>query len=165
MRPPSADSNEARVDWEDLVERLRPILHRYCSRMTGSVIDGEDVVQEALLNAFAALSKSHAIENPDRWLVRIAHNAALDFLRRRSRHPAALFRRGPRHADGCALRSRTPADRRIEPAHVHAAARRAAQQRRTHGMGESSPPSLSTPVSGEGFSGSAKNRTHSFLLA
>lgn len=27
---------------------LRPKLHRYCSRMTGSVLDGEDVVQDVL---------------------------------------------------------------------------------------------------------------------
>ena len=31
---------------------LRPDLHRYCARMTGSVIDGEDVLQEVLLSFF-----------------------------------------------------------------------------------------------------------------
>jgi hypothetical protein len=32
----------------ETITHLRPSLHRYCSRMTGSVLDGEDVVQEAL---------------------------------------------------------------------------------------------------------------------
>ena len=39
---------------ERLAVEMRPQLHRYCARMTGSVIDGEDVLQEALLKAFEA---------------------------------------------------------------------------------------------------------------
>jgi RNA polymerase sigma-70 factor, ECF subfamily len=53
--------------------------------MTGSVIDGEDVVQEAVLKALEAFDAQSAIANPEAWLVRIAHNAALDHLRRRAR--------------------------------------------------------------------------------
>jgi RNA polymerase sigma-70 factor, ECF subfamily len=76
---------EAVEGLEALAVRLRPKLHRYCARMTGSRIDGEDVVQDALLKAFAALPKAGAPSNPEAWLFRIAHNAALDFLRRRAR--------------------------------------------------------------------------------
>jgi RNA polymerase sigma-70 factor, ECF subfamily len=39
-----------------MVEALRPELHRYCARLTGSVIEGEDIVQDALAKAFYALS-------------------------------------------------------------------------------------------------------------
>jgi RNA polymerase sigma-70 factor (ECF subfamily) len=53
------------------------------------VIDAEDVVQEALLKAIEALPQTATIANPGGWLFRIAHNAALDFLRRRSRYDAA----------------------------------------------------------------------------
>jgi RNA polymerase sigma-70 factor (ECF subfamily) len=70
--------------FERLVADLRPKLHRYCARMTGSVIDGEDVLQDALLKAVKARPED-AIRDPERWLFRIAHNAALDFLRRRAR--------------------------------------------------------------------------------
>lgn len=66
---------------------MRPRLHRYCSRMTGSTIDGEDVVQEALIKAYNARASFAAIDNPEGWLLRIAHNAALDLLRRRAREP------------------------------------------------------------------------------
>ena len=69
---------------ERLVE-LRPSLHRYCARMVGSVVDGEDVVQEVLLKATAAIERGDDVANLDGWLFRIAHNAALDFLRRRAR--------------------------------------------------------------------------------
>jgi RNA polymerase sigma-70 factor (ECF subfamily) len=78
-----------RETFERLVAELRPKLHRYCARMTGSVIDGEDVVQEAILKAIEALDEGGAIANPEGWLFRIAHNAALDHLRRRARLEAA----------------------------------------------------------------------------
>jgi RNA polymerase sigma-70 factor, ECF subfamily len=69
---------------EQLLGELRPGLHRYCARMTGSVIDGEDVVQECMLKAIEAVAAAGPIANPEGWLFRIAHNAALDFLRRRA---------------------------------------------------------------------------------
>src|SRR6185437_12302605 len=74
-------------DLEQILAEMRPMLHRYCARMTGSVIDGEDVVQDAMLKAFAARGSADTVANPRAWVVRIAHNAALDFLRRRSRDP------------------------------------------------------------------------------
>jgi len=67
---------------------LRPTLHRYCARMTGSVIDGEDVVQETMLKAMQAAPAAGPITNPEGWLFGIAHHAALDFLRRRAREEA-----------------------------------------------------------------------------
>jgi RNA polymerase sigma-70 factor (ECF subfamily) len=66
-----------------LMARMRPRLHRYCARMVGSAFDGEDVVQEAL--ARAAVAYGPDVTQPERWLMRIAHNAALDALRRRRR--------------------------------------------------------------------------------
>jgi RNA polymerase sigma factor (sigma-70 family) len=66
-----------------LAGELRPDLHRYCARLMGSVIDGEDVVQDALVRAFVALQDLEE-EPPLRpWLFRIAHNRALDLLRSR----------------------------------------------------------------------------------
>jgi RNA polymerase sigma-70 factor, ECF subfamily len=70
---------------ERLLAQLRPRLHRYCARITGSVIDGEDVLQDAIIKAIEALPSVGTVENPEGWLFRIAHNAALDFLRRRAR--------------------------------------------------------------------------------
>jgi RNA polymerase sigma-70 factor (ECF subfamily) len=70
--------------FDGLLARMRPKLHRYCARMVGSVIDAEDVVQEALVKAVEAFPTA-AIGNVEAWLFRIAHNAALDFLRQRKR--------------------------------------------------------------------------------
>ena len=75
------------VAFERLLAELRPKLHRYCARMTGSAIDGEDVLQDAFEKAIKARARGD-IAQPERWLFRIAHNAALDFLRRRARAEA-----------------------------------------------------------------------------
>jgi RNA polymerase sigma-70 factor, ECF subfamily len=79
--------DHARDDFERMLGELRPKLHRYCARMTGSAVDGEDIVQDAMIKAFAALPDAGVIANPEGWLFRIAHNTALDFLRRRARQP------------------------------------------------------------------------------
>jgi RNA polymerase sigma-70 factor (ECF subfamily) len=71
-----------------LLIAMRPRLHRYCARMVGSVIDGEDVLQDALIKAVEAFASAGPIANPEGWLFRIAHNTALDFLRRRNRQEA-----------------------------------------------------------------------------
>ena len=54
----------------------------------GSVIDGEDVLQDALIKAVEAFPSAGPLHNPEGWLFRIAHNTALDFLRRRARQEA-----------------------------------------------------------------------------
>jgi RNA polymerase sigma-70 factor, ECF subfamily len=77
--------NDPRAGFEQLLAELRPKLHRYCARMTGSVIDGEDVLQDAMAKAIEAFPHAGPIAHPEGWLFRIAHNAALDFLRRRAR--------------------------------------------------------------------------------
>jgi RNA polymerase sigma-70 factor (ECF subfamily) len=79
------DSSDSAADLDGLLARMRPKLHRYCARMTGSVIDGEDVLQDALIKAVESFASAGPIGNPEGWLFRIAHNMALDFLRRRHR--------------------------------------------------------------------------------
>jgi RNA polymerase sigma factor (sigma-70 family) len=76
-----------------LAAEVRPELHRYCARLMGSVIDGEDVVQDTLLRALVALQdlelkdlELQGLETPPLrpWLFRVAHNRALDLLRGRA---------------------------------------------------------------------------------
>ncbi len=88
MSEQAPDATAAREAFDRLLRELRPKLHRYCARMTGSVVDGEDVVQEALVKAIEALPDAGSLASPESWLFRVAHNAALDFLRRRARQNA-----------------------------------------------------------------------------
>ncbi|TIN44547.1 MAG: sigma-70 family RNA polymerase sigma factor [Mesorhizobium sp.] len=75
---------------ESMLFGFRPKLHRYCARMAGSVIDGEDIVQETLIKALQAVDGSMTVERPEQWLFRIAHNAAQDHLRRRHRERSRM---------------------------------------------------------------------------
>jgi RNA polymerase sigma-70 factor (ECF subfamily) len=68
-----------------VVGDIRPELHRYCARLTGSVIDGEDIVQETLAKGFQALSMANDTPPLRPWLFKIAHNTAIDFLRSHGR--------------------------------------------------------------------------------
>ena len=74
-----ANFAEAREQFLAIVDGVRPELHRYCARLTGSVIEGEDIVQETLAKAFYALSLSAEVPPLRPWLFRIAHNAAHRF--------------------------------------------------------------------------------------
>src|SRR4030081_2433050 len=67
----------------ETITNLRPSLHRYCSRMTGSVLDGEDIVQDALFRAYRSLETFDDSRPLAPWLFRIAHNQCIDFLRSR----------------------------------------------------------------------------------
>jgi RNA polymerase sigma factor (sigma-70 family) len=81
-RPPLND--DRRAELLALAGELRPELHRYSARLMGSVIDGEDVVQDTLARALVALEELEEMPSLRPWLFRIAHNRALDLLRGRA---------------------------------------------------------------------------------
>jgi RNA polymerase sigma-70 factor, ECF subfamily len=91
----TSSDDKVRDAFNALLGSLRPKLHRYCARMTGSVIDGEDVVQDALADAIASTPDPAAIANPEGWLFRIAHTTALDYLRKRARREALTSEEDP----------------------------------------------------------------------
>ena len=72
-----------------LATELRPELHRYCARLMGSVIEGEDVVQDTFTRALVALDELPEATPLRAWLFKIAHNRALDLLRSREVRSAA----------------------------------------------------------------------------
>jgi RNA polymerase sigma-70 factor (ECF subfamily) len=75
----------ARRQFLAAVGDLRPKLHRFCTRMCGSVLDGEDVVQEALAQAFYNLPSLKDQSRLEPWLFRIAHHKCIDLLRQERR--------------------------------------------------------------------------------
>src|SRR3569623_619791 len=81
----SEDHREGRERFLALVADLRPEMHRYCTRMTGSVSAGEDVVQDTLAKAYFSLGDVHQLPQLSAWLFLIAHSRAIDYLRRYDR--------------------------------------------------------------------------------
>lgn len=81
---PSSPPSARQAQLLALAGELRPELHRYCARLVGSVIEGEDVVQDIFARAFVALDELDETPPLRAWLFRIAHNRALDLLRSRA---------------------------------------------------------------------------------
>lgn len=92
--PEARQGTEPRLDPEGLfdlryrafletVSHLRVRLHRYCARMTGSALDGEDIMQEALFEAYRKIGLLDDARALRPWLFRIAHNRCIDFIRNR----------------------------------------------------------------------------------
>ena len=73
--------------FRELVEPYRHALEVHCYRILGSAQDAEDLVQETLLRAWRALDRFEPRAQFQTWLYRIATNACLDELARRSRRP------------------------------------------------------------------------------
>jgi RNA polymerase sigma-70 factor (ECF subfamily) len=112
---------EGRRQFLALVEDVRPELHRYCARMTGSVADGEDVVQDALARAYYELSELKELPAMRGWLFRIAHNRALDWLRRYDRRMSDPLEAAEGVADAAFDAAFDPEDALAREQAVHAA--------------------------------------------
>src|SRR5262249_34532076 len=76
---------QSRKEFVAAAAALRPRLHRFCARMCGSVLDGEDVVQEALAEAFFTLPMLRDSTRFEPWIFRIAYHKSIDFVRRNKR--------------------------------------------------------------------------------
>ncbi|SEM71312.1 RNA polymerase sigma-70 factor, ECF subfamily [Sphingomonas gellani] len=64
------------------VRPVLPSLTRFARRLTANDADGEDLVQETLLKAWAARARFEPGTNLRAWLMRIARNAFLSSLRK-----------------------------------------------------------------------------------
>jgi len=69
--------------YRTLVERHLRGLHGFTYRMLGSRAEAEEVCQETFLRLWKEASRYVARAKPSTWLYRIAHNLAVDRLRRR----------------------------------------------------------------------------------
>jgi RNA polymerase sigma-70 factor (ECF subfamily) len=87
----AAEVARARSGDEDafrrLVEGHSSRLFRVAYRMTGNVMDAEDVVQETFLKAYQRLKQFEERASFGTWLHRIAVHSACDLLRRRKAQP------------------------------------------------------------------------------
>jgi RNA polymerase sigma-70 factor (TIGR02960 family) len=84
-----ADAQRSERAFGELVEPYRRELHLHCYRMTGSLADAEDMLQETLLAAWRGLDRFAGRSSIRTWLFRIATNCCLNAIRSsRRRMPA-----------------------------------------------------------------------------
>jgi RNA polymerase sigma-70 factor, ECF subfamily len=69
--------------FRSLVDPYRAELHAHCYRITGSLHDAEDAVQDAMLRAWRGLPRFEGRSSARTWLYRIATNTCLDVVARR----------------------------------------------------------------------------------
>ena len=77
----------ARDEFLAIVDGVRPELHRYCARLTGSVIEGEDLVQDTLVRACTRWRQLANRETAAGWLATMQRNLFINQYRRRLRGP------------------------------------------------------------------------------
>src|SRR5687767_13315971 len=70
--------------FEELVRRYQRPITGYVFRMLGDYEASLDVTQEVFIKVYNSLSKYSSEYKFSTWLYRIAHNAAIDHMRRNS---------------------------------------------------------------------------------
>ena len=85
IRPRASVAPTGEEDFRAIVEDHRAELHAHCYRMLGSLHDAEDALQDTLLRAWRGLPDFGGRSSLRTWLYRIATNACMDVLARRTK--------------------------------------------------------------------------------
>lgn len=79
-------------DFEELVRRYQRPISAYVYRMVGNYDSALDLTQEIFMKVYASLDRYRSEFKFSTWIYKIAHNAAVDHLRRTTAREQSLFR-------------------------------------------------------------------------
>ncbi|MGC2206995.1 MAG: sigma-70 family RNA polymerase sigma factor [Candidatus Dormiibacterota bacterium] len=89
------------MTFDDVYDQYATQVHRFCLVLLRDPSAAEDVAAQALAQAFAAFDRSQPAPDHVRlWLLRIARNASIDYLRDRSRLHRLIRRLGTNQQPG-----------------------------------------------------------------
>ena len=77
--------------FEELLRRHLRSIYRVAYRLAGNADDAEDLMQEAVAEAFRAFDRYQPGTYFDRWVYRIMHRTHIDWIRRRGRRPEISY--------------------------------------------------------------------------
>jgi len=83
--------NGAEGSFEELVRRYQRPISAYVYRMVGNYESALDLTQEIFIKVYSSLRKYRSEFKFSTWIYKIAHNAAVDHLRRSSTREQSLF--------------------------------------------------------------------------
>ncbi|MDD5676977.1 MAG: sigma-70 family RNA polymerase sigma factor [Kiritimatiellae bacterium] len=82
---PSVES-DGNVEFEAIITAHESVLLRYVARLVNDAAAAQDVVQETFIKLFRVWRNgARPTDNLRPWLYRVAHNTAIDYIRRESR--------------------------------------------------------------------------------
>jgi RNA polymerase sigma-70 factor (ECF subfamily) len=102
--------------FEELLGRHLRSIYRVAYRLAGNADDAEDLMQEAVAEAFRAFDRYQPGTYFDRWVYRIMHRTHIDWIRRRGRRPEISFD-APTSPEGDPLLARL-GDTAADPQHL-----------------------------------------------
>jgi len=97
--------------FEQIVARYQRPVISLIARMTGDRAQAEDLAQEAFVKAFRNLAAFDTTRRLSSWLFRIAHNTAIDAMRRSNPAAVSIETPGPQH-EPAAPQGQDPVERR-----------------------------------------------------
>ncbi|MFA5344204.1 MAG: sigma-70 family RNA polymerase sigma factor [Kiritimatiellia bacterium] len=82
---PSVET-DGNVEFEAVITAHESVLLRYVARLVNDAAAAQDIVQETFIKLFRVWrAGARPTDNLRPWLYRVAHNAAIDYIRRESR--------------------------------------------------------------------------------
>ena len=95
--------------YDEIVRRYGPAVYDDIFRVVGIRELAEDLTQETFVKAFSALDRHGPDRNPSAWILRIANNTAIDYVRlKRPDSTRLLLTMTPGHIDRRGIRMPTP---------------------------------------------------------
>ena len=116
---PKEDSDWALVEqvktgndraFDSLMERYKKPILNFVYRMIGNASEAEDITQDVFVRAYQTICKPSFSAGKGKfstWLFQVAHNAAIDGIRRRKRQPAESLHEVEEGGLDCAVTART----------------------------------------------------------